>query len=71
MNLALIPKVAGVYALHLNGEVVYVGQTENLRQRMRAHAINKTFDHTPPVITRATTVGESVIPAYRLHARAD
>jgi hypothetical protein len=38
-----IPKSAGVYAIYLNGELVYVGQSNNLLVRLSRHRIRHGY----------------------------
>jgi excinuclease UvrABC nuclease subunit len=43
------PVAAGVYAIYVNGELVYVGSSKNLRQRLAQH--NVRYGYSPSVIT--------------------
>jgi len=43
MNKNTIPETGGVYLLIRNGVVIYVGQTGNLRQRIKGHRV-RPFD---------------------------
>lgn len=38
-----VPALPGVYAIYLGGEVVYIGQSANLRNRLQGHCIRAGY----------------------------
>lgn len=42
-----LPKTPGVYAIYIEGELRYVGQSVNVRQRINSHGFRYRFSGTP------------------------
>ena len=48
-NLGLVPQTSGVYCLGVNDNIIYVGSSKNLRERLNEH-----YYTTDPCIKKAT-----------------
>lgn len=48
-NLALVPKDSGVYCLGVNEDIIYIGSSSNLHQRLTDH-----YYTSDPCISKAT-----------------
>lgn len=66
-NISSLPTVACVYAIYINGNLVYVGQTVNLRARFREHGFEYSYANdvvTPWGRSRDVFAKFSVSPKY-------